>query len=153
MADRNGARVLPTLLGSHYPLDLVVIMLGTNDLKPHLCGNVIGAAAGIERLVEIVQTYPYGYGTAVPKILIMSPPLFGETLTGDRMPAGGRSIAESHKFAAAYKAVADRKGCAFFDTADLVTASPTDGVHLDAANTRAIGLSVAPVIGNLLGLR
>ena len=33
MADRNGVKVLPTLLGSHYPLDLVAIMLGTNDLK------------------------------------------------------------------------------------------------------------------------
>ena len=35
-ADRNGARILPTLLASHSPLDLVVIMLGTNDMKPFL---------------------------------------------------------------------------------------------------------------------
>src|SRR5690606_20221544 len=36
VADRNGARVLPTLLDSHKPLDLVIIMLGTNDLKVYL---------------------------------------------------------------------------------------------------------------------
>lgn len=152
MADRNGARILPTLLGSHYPLDLVAIMLGTNDLKPHLCGSVIGAAAGIERLVEIIQTYPYGYDTAVPRILIISPPHFSKTLAADGIPTGGRSIAESKKFAAAYRAIADKKKCAFFDAATVATASPIDGIHLDAANTRAIGLSVAPVIARMLSL-
>jgi lysophospholipase L1-like esterase len=150
MADRNGVKVLPTLLGSHYPLDLVAIMLGTNDLKPHLCGSVLGAAAGIERLVEIIQIYPYEYGAKPPKILIMSPPLFGETRAGDRMPAGRRSIAESQKFAAAYRSVAERKGCAFFDAAMVARASEADGVHLDAENTRAIGLGVGPVIADLL---
>jgi lysophospholipase L1-like esterase len=152
MADRNGARILPTLLGSHYPLDVVAVMLGTNDLKPYLCGNVIGAAAGIERLIEIIQTYPYGYGTAAPKILIISPPHFSETITGDGIPAGGRSIAESKKFAAAYKAVADKKKCAFFDAATVATASPIDGIHLDAMNTRAIGLGIAPVVAQMLSL-
>lgn len=152
MANRNGVLVLPTLLGSHYPLDLVAIMLGTNDLKPHLCGSVVGAAAGVERLVEIVQAYPYGYGAKPPEVLIMSPPLFRETLSADRMPAGGRSIAESQKFAAAYRSVAERKGCAFFDAATVAVASDLDGVHLDAENTRAIGRGVAPVIAKLLGL-
>ena len=46
-ADRNGARVLPTLLESHKPLDLVVIMLGTNDLKEYISGSAFGAAMGV----------------------------------------------------------------------------------------------------------
>jgi len=152
MANRNGVLVLPTLLGSHYPLDLVAIMLGTNDLKPHLCGSVSGAAAGIERLAEIVQTFPYGYGARPPKVLIISPPLFRETRIGDRTPAGGRSIAESQNFAAAYRSVAEKKGCAFFDAAAVAVASDVDGVHLDAENTRALGRGVVPVIAELLGL-
>src|SRR5687767_10512572 len=45
-ADRNGARTLPTLLESHKPLDLVVIMLGTNDLKLYINGTAFGAAMG-----------------------------------------------------------------------------------------------------------
>lgn len=150
MANRNGVLILPTLLGSHYPLDLVTIMLGTNDLKPHLCGSVLGAAAGIERLVETIRTYPYGYGATPPKVLIMSPPLFRQTQDGDRMPAGGRSIAESTRFAPAYRSVAERKGCGFFDAATVAIASEIDGVHLDAENTRALGLGVAPAIARLL---
>ena len=31
--DRNGAKALPMLLSTHTPLDLVIIMLGTNDIK------------------------------------------------------------------------------------------------------------------------
>jgi lysophospholipase L1-like esterase len=150
-ADRNGVRILPTLLGSHYPLDLVIIMLGTNDLKPHLGGNVIGAAAGMDRLVEIVQSYPYDYGIAAPPVLVISPPLFRETARGDKSP-GGRNIAESEKFAAAYRAIAERRGCAFFDAATVAVASPIDGIHLDAENTRAIGYALAPVIARTLNL-
>src|SRR5690606_15821318 len=52
-ADRNGARILPTLLASHAPLDLVIIMLGTNDLKPFLGGSAAAAARGARRLVEL----------------------------------------------------------------------------------------------------
>ncbi|WP_455274973.1 SGNH/GDSL hydrolase family protein [Rhizobium herbae] len=150
IADRNGARVLPTLLASHFPLDLVVIMLGTNDLKPHLCGTVIGAAAGVERLVEIVQSYPYGYGAATPKVLVVSPPVFAHTEGEDRTPSGGRSISESLKFAAAYRTITIKKNCAFFDAATVATASPIDGIHLDAESTIAIGRGITPIIAQLL---
>jgi lysophospholipase L1-like esterase len=151
-AERNGARALPMLLGSHYPLDLLVIMLGANDLKPHVCGSAIGAGAGIERLVEIAQTYPYGGGAAAPQVLIVAPPLFGPTRTGDRQPVGGRSIAESEKLAARYQEAAAYRGCAFFDASRVALASPIDGVHLDAANTRAIGTALVPVVATLIGL-
>jgi lysophospholipase L1-like esterase len=150
-ADRNGVRILPTLLGSHYPLDLVIIMLGANDLKPHLCGSALGAAAGIERLTEIVQTYPYNYRAAAPKVLIMSPPAFRNLRNGD-MPSGGRSVDESRKLASAYKGVAERKACAFFDAASVAQASQVDGIHLDAENTRAIGAGIAPLIAQVLHL-
>lgn len=152
-ADRNGARILPTLLASHDPLDLVVILLGTNDLKPHVCGTALGAGSGIERLVEIARTYPYGRGAAAPQVLIVAPPLFGETVGGDWQPAGGRSIAESQKLAPRYRDAATYSGCAFFDAAGVATASPVDGVHLDAANTRAIGQALVPVVRQMLAGR
>ncbi len=43
--DRNGARILPTLLHTHAPIDLVILLLGTNDLKP----SVVGTAHGLPR--------------------------------------------------------------------------------------------------------
>jgi lysophospholipase L1-like esterase len=150
VSERNGVKSLPMLLGSHYPLDLVTIMLGSNDLKPHICGHAQGAAAGIQRLIEIVQYFPYNYGAKAPKILVMSPPLFCNMRDGG--PSGGRVIAESEKLAAAYQAVAQKTGCAFFDAAGFAQASVEDGVHLDVENSRAIGQAVAPVIAGFLHL-
>ncbi len=147
-ADRNGTRVLPVLISSHAPLDLVIIMLGTNDLKPHVCGSALGASFGMARLVEIVRTYPHG--RQPPAILLMSPPHFGASRAPDGQPGGGRSIAESQKLAPLYKAVAERADCSFFDAASVSVASKVDGVHLDAVNTRAIGTALAPVVAAML---
>ncbi len=73
--DRNGARVLPTLLHTHGPLDLVILFLGTNDLKPFTGAGARGAAMGMERLIELVRHHAWSGGdVAAPQILIVAPP-------------------------------------------------------------------------------
>lgn len=57
--DRNGARVLPTVLHTHAPLDLIVFMLGSNDMKPIIHGTAFGAVKGIERLVNLVRRHDW----------------------------------------------------------------------------------------------
>jgi hypothetical protein len=47
--DRNGARTLPTALHAHAPLDLVIIMLGSNDMKPVIAGTAHAASKGMRR--------------------------------------------------------------------------------------------------------
>jgi lysophospholipase L1-like esterase len=64
------------------------------------------------------------------------------------MFAGG--IAESRKLAGYYAALAAEMGCGFFDAGQVASASPFDGVHLDAANTRAIGAALVPIVRALL---
>lgn len=149
VADKNGARALPILLGSHNPLDLVIVMLGANDLKPDLCGRAEGAAEGMSRLIDIIETYPYNWSVPAPKVLLVSPPHFCTKADGSG-PELGRSIAESEKLAGVYAALAERRGVGFFDAASLARASAVDGVHLDAENTRAIGLGLAPVVRKIL---
>ena len=151
-ADRNGARVLPTLLASHSPLDLVIIFLGTNDLKPYINGSAFGAVMGVKRLVEIVRTYPYDRKATVPQVVIVSPPLAGPTNHPDLGPMFEGKIAESQKFAPLYKRMAAELGCGFFDAAPVTKVTPFDGIHLDAANTRAIGDGLVPVVKQMLGL-
>lgn len=143
--DKNGARCLPVFLGSHEPLDLVIIMLGSNDLKPSICGSVGGVVLGLERLAGIIRGFPYETGGAVPDILLLSPPVFRMTASGDG-PRAGRSVAESRKLAPSIQALCERTGCLFLDAAKVAEASPVDGVHLDAANTRAIGRAVAELL-------
>ena len=150
-ADRNGARILPTLLQSHAPLDVVVIMLGTNDMKQYICGSALGAAMGMKRLAEIVRAHPYTTGGA-PQVVLVSPPHCVATEHADLDEMFRNGIEESRKLAGHYDRVARDMGCRFFDAATVATAHPADGVHLDAANTRAIGDALAPIVMEMLGL-
>ncbi|MGI3165347.1 SGNH/GDSL hydrolase family protein [Pseudooceanicola sp. 200-1SW] len=147
--DRNGARALPMMLASHSPLDLVIIMLGANDLKAQICPTVHAAAAGMGRLVEIVRSFPYAWGMQAPKVLIVSPPHFVLKADGSG-PQSGRRVEESHKLSEVYADLAKAQGCGFFDVAPYVQASPVDGVHLDAANTRALGQALIAPVRDLL---
>lgn len=148
--DRNGARMLPTVLGTHMPLDLVIIMLGSNDMKPWVHGNALAAAHGMRRLAQIVRGHPYFGNTPAPKILLVSPPLVSRTDNAEfaNMFAGGNE-ASSH-LASHYRAVAAELDCGFFDAATAAKTTPLDGVHLDATNTRAIGTALAPIVQQIL---
>lgn len=143
-ACRNGARSLPQALAAAMPLDLVILMLGTNDLKAVHGGRAVGAQAGMRRLVEIIETFPYKPRSACPKVLIVAPPHCG--MAGELPPAGGREIAESRRLGPLYAALAQQLDCGFFDAAQVVGPSPVDGVHLEADQTAALGRAlVAPV--------
>lgn len=72
--ERNGTKLLPTLLATHKPIDLVIIMLGTNDLKRGIQGTAIGATSGVKRLVKLVQKHDWGFEFDEPEILVVAPP-------------------------------------------------------------------------------
>ncbi len=149
--ERNAVKALPMLLGSHYPLDLVIIMLGTNDLKPQLCGFANGAQGGMRRLIQQVQLYPWKTGVQVPKVLIVAPPSC--RLTRDNQPpAQNRSVEESQKFAPLYAALASELGAGYFDAGTVAEASAEDGVHLSADTTRKLGIALANPVRNLLAI-
>lgn len=151
--DRNGVRILPTTLYTHAPLDLVIIMLGSNDMKPAIAGTALAAMQGMRRLVEIVKLNATRDGTdEPPAILIVAPPPLCETADHEfaAMFAGG--VEQSRMLASFYSDLADEMGCGFFDAGSVAETTPIDGVHLDAANTRAIGKGIEPVVRMMLGL-
>lgn len=152
VADRNGARVLPTLLDSHKPLDLVIIMLGTNDLKVYLNGTAFGAAMGVKRLVQIIRQHPYDVGQPVPQVVIVAPPLTVETDHADLHPMFAPRADEAKLFDFYYSRIARDLGAGYFNAAAVAVADKADGVHLDPANTRAIGDGLVPLVRKILGL-
>lgn len=152
-ADRNGARLLPSILTSHAPLDLVVIMLGTNDLKRGNAGSAHHAMRGVERLVQIVRHHPWPFGTEEqPEILIVAPPKVCETANPVFAAMYKGAVTESDMLGSLYSDLADDLGCGFFDAASVCETTPVDGVHLDAANTRALGRGLEPIVRMMLGL-
>ncbi|WP_339935225.1 SGNH/GDSL hydrolase family protein [Vreelandella glaciei] len=148
--DRNGANVLPILLGSHFPLDLVIIMLGLNDLKREIAGSAEAAAIGMVRLIEMVRHHPYRWANAVPRIMIVAPPHLCNQADG-KPPMGDRSIKESKRLSLLYREIANQYEVSFFDAATVAKADPVDGVHLTANATYAIGLALAQQVERELG--
>ncbi|UCI05780.1 SGNH/GDSL hydrolase family protein [Mesorhizobium sp. B1-1-8] len=151
-ADRNGARLLPTILTSHAPLDLVIFMLGSNDMKPWIHGNPVAARQGMQRLIDIVRGHDYPFDWPPPQILLVAPPTVSRTDNAEfkEMFAGGDDA--SKRLAPQYSALADEAGCGFFDAGTVATTTPLDGVHLDAENTRRIGQALAPLVRVMLEL-
>lgn len=150
--DRNGARTLPTCLATHSPLDLVIIMLGSNDMKPWIHGRALVAANGMRRLVHTVRTHAYFFEAPPPQVVVVSPPPVTRTDNVEFSEYFFGANESSMFLADAYRELAGLLGCAFFDAGTVAQTSPLDGVHLDAENTRAIGRALAPIAKKLLGL-
>lgn len=150
--DRNGSKALPVLLSTHQPLDLVIIMLGTNDIKFANRCRAFDAAMGMTRLIEIVQKFSFLPAFKTPQVLIMSPPALVPTTDEWFNDLWGHAIGESKLFAQHFYRVAKDMGVQFFDAGTVAKADPTDGGHLDAANTQAIGKALVPVVKGILAI-
>ncbi len=146
----NGLLYLPGILMTHAPLDLVVIMLGTNDLHSVAPPDEKTLGHGIERLVDEVRSLPEcGRGVSVPPILLIAPPHFRKALGRTEVYEefrGERGVLLSRLFAPVYKEIADRKGCFFLDAALYAEPSDADGLHLEAESHIALGKAAAEAI-------
>jgi lysophospholipase L1-like esterase len=145
-ANLNGVALLPSLLHSHAPIDLLTIMLGTNDC--YFGFGAHQASTGLARLIEIARHHPFrSTSQKAPKILLMAPPPMRVAQTGE---VSDLMIAQSVELIDRIEKLAHLKEVAFFDTSSVAAASKVDGIHLDAENTHAIGVAVAPVIAEIL---
>ena len=150
--DRNGARILPTSLYAHAPLDLVILMLGCNDMKPHIAGTALAALQGMRRCVSIVQNHVPRAGDTRPEIIVVAPPPLCETANSEMSAMFLGGVEQSKMVASLYRDLADEAGVSFFDAASVCKTSPLDGVHVDQQGTRAMGLALVPIVSVMLGL-
>jgi lysophospholipase L1-like esterase len=139
---RNGAALLLPLLQSHAPLDLVILMLGTNDVLHFRDNTAFDAARGAEILVDIVQRSSCGVDDLPPDVLLVSPPKITRLSAELSLKCHGEPD-KSAEFVQYYAAVASAAGCYFIDAAEYCNPSPVDGVHLDEAGHLALGLAMA----------
>ena len=149
---RSGRDLIAPALECHAPLDLVILMLGTNDISyAHL--TAADAADGAAELVHLVQRSaagPEGPDGPAPRILLVCPPPVGP-FDGNRRPelwAGSdeKSRALPHEFAR----VAAACGTPWLDAGQIVTTSPLDGWHLEASQHALLGVAVAGRVRELL---
>ncbi|MEM7489556.1 MAG: SGNH/GDSL hydrolase family protein [Pseudomonadota bacterium] len=147
-AHKNGLRALPVVLESHRPLDLVVIMLGTNDCKARFGLRGWDIAAGLGKLAEMVLGSTAGPGGGAPDAMLVAPVPVEEAGVLAEMFQGGR--ARSRAIAPALRDEAERLGCGFFDAGRVAAVDPVDGVHLTAEAQGALGLALAEAVATRL---
>lgn len=149
---KNGEPYLTPCLHTHRPLDLVVIMLGTNDLQLKKDITAEELHVGISRLVEIVQTYKKpGRGNQPPKVLIIAPIAVLPSAPEGRTAVYAKFRCEigtklSRMLPEVYAQVAKEKGCYFLNAQEFAQPGPADGVHFDAESHIRLGHGVAQLI-------
>jgi lysophospholipase L1-like esterase len=144
---KNGLAVLPAVLESHAPLDLVILMLGTNDLKARFALPPVEIAVGVEQLVRHVRQGFTGPGGGAPALLLICPPPVEEAGCLAEIFAG--APAKSRRLAPVYAEVAARWGAAFLDAGTVIGPSPVDGVHFEAEDHARLGAAVAGAVAGL----
>ncbi len=139
---RNGLAPVQWLLESHDPIDLFIVALGANDMKPIYNASAYDSAQGLESILRIINRSTAGPGSRAPEILVIAPVVFGTF-----------SARTSERFAGAhekfpllleeYQIVAKAHQAYFLDPNRHNITTDIDGVHLDAQNHRDLGMAVS----------
>ena len=136
---KNGLTVLPGILKSRSPLDLVILLLGTNDLKRVFDRTPKQIAEGIEKLIHCIK---------VP-VLLLSPPIpkLKSVYDSFRYP---ELEAKAKALAPLYEKVSKAHGLEFLDLGGEIKSSDEDGVHLDPNQHQKLAEKLAAVVRRLL---
>ena len=148
-AGRNGLVGLEQRIEVNSPLDLVILMLGTNDFQSMYVHNAWHSAQGIAALIDSIRRAPTEPGMPVPKILIVSPPKV-QIPQGHIAPKFEGAAEKCTGLAVAFEQVARDRGCEFFDAERVTATSKVDGVHLDEDQHLTLGRALADVVASLI---
>lgn len=149
--DRNGLRQMIPILKSHKPLDLVIIMLGTNDLKHRFNPSVYDISHGAQLAAKAALASEAGPNDGAPRaLLVCPPPIVDAPAFRQIIAAGAPEI--SRKLPPHYAACAKECGAAFFDAGTVIAASsPADGIHWEPEDHRRFAAALAEEVRKLLG--
>lgn len=148
----NGAKTLPAAIAREMPVDLLIIALGTNDLKADTNRSAEDIAAAIIEVAQVAQGCGGGvaYHYDAPRVLVVSPVPVNDMPHPDfaAMFDGGK--AKSEALGAALTSAADAAGIASFD-AGVVTgnAAGVDGLHMSQEQHGRLGRAIADRVRSL----
>jgi lysophospholipase L1-like esterase len=141
--ERNGLKTIGAVMDSHKPLDLVIIFLGTNDLKSRHHATAADVANGVEVVARAAYSPAFGPGNGrEPDILVICPPpvwevasAFGPEFKGARE--------KSYELRPAFRQMSKRTGLPLLYAEDFVGSDPSDGIHLSQESHGVLGQEVA----------
>jgi lysophospholipase L1-like esterase len=145
---RTGITHLRAILESADPIEYVVVMLGTNDVKATYNLSATTIASHLEATVKLIQS-PDNELEKVPSIIVVCPPPVIHPETNDLDPRMVRGIELFNELPDLYREVAEKYGCRFVNAGDYMSSSAIDGYHLDASSHGKLGEIIMNEIVNL----
>ena len=137
---RNGLKSIENSIRSNSPIDLLIIMLGTNDLKyfyrmtaekiTENCGKLIDKAISSCENPDSIQ------------ILLISPILLGENILSINSTYNAQSVKTSHSLAKEFENLAKKKNCYFLAAENYAVASDVDCEHMTAAEHKKLATAI-----------
>ncbi len=140
---KTGITHLEAILKSHIPLDLLIIMLGTNDIKDRHNLDALQISEHLNQIILKAEGILKNYKT---KIMIICPPAVVTPKSGikpERMSMGSLTF---KKLPELYKKVAEKNDCLYINAGDYIILSDTDGYHLDEKGHNKLAQIISEVI-------
>jgi lysophospholipase L1-like esterase len=145
--DKNGLRQLVPILESHKPLDIVVVMLGVNDLKIRYSPCPCDIARGAGRVVTAVKDSRTGPENSSPVVIMVCPPPTVHSRVFEAV--FGDCVELSKKLPPYYEQYARETGAIFLDAGKTIRSSEADGIHFEPEEHRKLAKAVADIIKGL----
>ena len=148
---RNGLTFLNVAVGSHEPLDLVIVMLGTNDIRDIFPTTEQICAEAMTRFVMRLKEILAASMNPSCRILVVSPVHITKNKYGSFCyDYNEKALMLGPKLASLYEKVAKQQGCLFADADKWCSVDENDGVHLNALGHRVVAENLAELIPALL---
>ena len=123
---RRGTELLSVILETHKPVDVVVLMLGTNDCKTVYDASAEVIGRGVERLLDQIRS-----SAPDSKVLLMSPIALGE----------GPEV---------YRRIAHERGISFLPASAYAKPSEEDREHMNEEGHAALAEAVYAKLKEML---
>lgn len=146
-------QILP-ILESHMPMEALVIMLGSNDLKSKFGLPAPDIAGSLQNMLKSVRGHlRYYLNNPDLKILIIAPPALGDNFASSPFAEffdADSVVQKSKDISKWFELVAGQFGCEFLNATSQVTAGDVDSLHLSPEGHAKLAELVYQKINSML---
>lgn len=149
---KSGLNYLPPCIMSHNPLDVVLLMLGTNDTKKRFGLNAENIGEAMMQLVVAAQRYAFNAEGKPSKIVVVSPAPIRDNLMQRRFAEcfGEQAIAVSKAVPREFRKISKLARCGYFEAGRYAEASLEDAVHMTAESHASLAKALADKVRSML---
>jgi len=146
---KDGLQYLHPCLKTHNPIDIIILMLGTNDTKHKFKRSIYDISEGMAALLDEIKQTAWSSQGSMPQVLLLSPPLIDDSIDlaqEEFLGAGSKS----KLFHQSYQLLSKKYDKPLLNVAEWVSPSKKDGVHLEPEDHRIIAEELYPIITSMM---